>query len=560
MSRRSISQEKAAFLRYELDNGDDRRRKIALQELARSYRAGEKLSPDARNGIELTVNGLIAATQNEKVIRWCLNCVAQLGTRTGSLSTVERALSQYDGNPEIIAAAVAAASRLYSGNLDECPALDSVNPTIKTLAALQVTKPSKLDLSGFKINVDTVDAEVLKLALIAVGLNRAFENMFHPKFSNGQLVKELCTYDDVIVKQYSVWAIIENPTLHLSDLGIPFHQIEREPSNVQSKLLELAAEQHSNIKEKHEIILKGTYLQDMYAREGLAKGLKNQFYDGLQDITLNWFDTESSFRVRELIAEHFSRFAKDCHQYEDKTFELLEREPKLKKRLYLGAEGTALFGKLKANDLRAGTGDLFAGDNDPLTTQLRKTGNLPMKKVLMLCASPKDEQPLRLGQEARDLKEQLRLVENRKTDIEIAHAWAVKTDQVQVELLNNKPDILHFSGHGATGLLCFEDRNGNTAPVSAEAIEGLVKQCDGLECLILNACHSEEIALKTSPHLKAVIGCADSISDEAAIIFTKSFYRALAHGFRYQRAFELALNQLQIENLTEEAKKYKYHC
>lgn len=475
------------------------------------------------------------------------------------MQSVERTLRQQVGDPEIIAAAVAAAAKLYAGQLDECEALGSVQPEIKTLAALQISPASKLDLTGFRINVDTADDEVLKLALITVGLNKAFENMFHPRHSNAELVKALGQHNNRIVKQYSVWSVIENTDLSIEDLGIPFSGLDIEPSNVQAKMLQLGAEKIVDLKERQEVIRKGSYLTAIDAREGLAKGLLSVYYDGLEGITLDWYDVEGSLRVRELLAEHFARYGSVCGPYEDKVFELFEADSALKKRLYLGAVGTPLFGKLKANDLREGTLDMFAADIDPLTVRLLGEKKLPILNVLMMCASPKNAgDPLRLDEEARDLKEQIRLVEKPKNDVIVTHAWAVRTDQVQMEVMNNCPDILHFSGHGDTGVLCFEDKHGNVAEVSATAIEGLVKLSESVQCLVLNACFSESVARQVKAHVKAVIGCTVEINDDAAIAFTRAFYRALRHGLHYRRAYDLALNELQINGMENEAKKYAF--
>ena len=559
MNRKNVSPEKAAFIRYELENGDDRRKKVALQEIARTYRSGGRFAPDIRNGLEITINGLLSAQQDPKVTRWCLNCIAQMGTRTGSVLSVERLLRQQVGDPEIIAAAVAAVAKLYAGQLDECDALGTIQPEIKTLAALQITPPSKLDLAGFRIAIDVADDEVLKLALITVGLNRAFDNMFHPKHSNAELVKALGQHDNRIVKQYSVWSVIENVGLSISDLGIPFANLENEPANVQAKMLQLGAEKIVDLKERQEVIRKGSYLPTVEAREGLAKGLQSVYYDGLEGVTLDWYDTEGSSRVRELLAEHFARYGSDCIPYGDKALELLDADQTLKKRLYLGAEGTSLFGKLKANDLRDGTLDMFGSELDPLIARLMEEQKLPIVNVLMMCASPKDAgDPLRLDEEARDLKEQIRLVDKPKQDVVVTHAWAVRTDQVQMEVMNNAPDILHFSGHGGTGLLCFEDKNGKVAAVSAAAVEGLVKLSDSVKCLVLNACFSASIASQAKDHVAAVIGCSVAIGDDAAIAFTRAFYRALRHGHPYRRAFDLALNELQLNGMEDEAKKYEF--
>lgn len=111
-------------------------------------------------------------------------------------------------------------------------------------------------------------------------------------------------------------------------------------------------------------------------------------------------------------------------------------------------------------------------------------------RVLILTASPVDEQPLRLDEEARDLREQLKLVNERVTEVHVEHRWAVKTNQLQMEVMNVKPQILYFSGHGDHGGLLFEDSNGSASEVSAEAIAELVELHSGIECLLLNACFS----------------------------------------------------------------------
>ena len=64
--------------------------------------------------------------------------------------------------------------------------------------------------------------------------------------------------------------------------------------------------------------------------------------------------------------------------------------------------------------------------------------------------------------------------------------------------------------------------------------------------------------MQVKEHVKAVIGCSEAIADDAAIAFTKAFYRALRHGRTYHSSFELALNELQLNGMENEAKKYKF--
>lgn len=554
-----ISAGKTAFLKYAIETGNAQQKKSALQDVSRLYRQGHQLRPDSRNAFEQIINGIVLAHGDQKVVRWCLNALAQFGTRSGCTKYVELALQANEGKPEIVAAAVAALARMYNGRLEDVEALKNVDPVISILAAMQNTDPGKLDLSKVKINIDTADPQVLKLALITVGLNRDVDNLFDPRHSNGQIVKALGQYPDEIVRQYSVWSVIENRRLSIADLGIPFSRLEGEPPNVQSKLLQLAAEQIADRSERHDIIYRGTFLSSFEARRGLAKGLLEKYYDGLEEITIGWFDTEGDDEVKGHLAEHLARFSDDCPPYSTKAQAIVEADPTLRDRILLGAEQTELYVILKGESSGNGTLDLFQPSGDlatmlhgaPLLTKGRKS-----MKALMLAAAPLDQQPLRLDEEARDLREQLRLVNAPAADVQVEHRWAVRANQLQMEIMNEKPQILHFSGHGDHGLILLEDTSGNTAEVSAKAIADLIELNRSIDCVLLNACYSESVARLTAPHVKAVIGCNASIDDNAAIAFTRAFYRALAHGEPYDRAFRLAKNDVEINCGAVEADKY----
>jgi hypothetical protein len=78
-----------------------------------------------------------------------------------------------------------------------------------------------------------------------------------------------------------------------------------------------------------------------------------------------------------------------------------------------------------------------------------------------------------------------------------------------------------------------------------------------VELLIINACYSNAMSRKIVTHVKCVIGCEKSIDDKAAIVFTQSFYRTLAHGSTYRAAFDWAKNQVSMEVSRVEADKFK---
>jgi hypothetical protein len=564
-SVRLIGIERAVFLKYELDHGDDRRQKGALQDLSRSYRHGETLSSEQRNAFESTICGLVLrGKQDPKVVRWCLNALALLGRREYSSRYVELALKQYEENPEIVAAAVAALSRMFGGKVDEVAVLGSVDPSIRILAALQYVHPRQLELGKFRIDVDHADDEVLKLALITIGLNRDIEHLFHPKSRNGEFVKKLGQHGNRIVVQYSAWAVLENKKLSISDLGVPLGDIGSLPANVQSKVLQVIAEMESDPIKRHKFVSDGPFYASTEAREGLAKGLRSEYYDGLADVTLDWFDQETHQPVRAILAEHFARHANDCPPYEDKALEIMESAPELARQLLVGAEKSQLYGKLKVAQGREGMDDLFAGVGGSGLTDLMngarpigKKGMRMIRKVLLLSASPVDQSRLRIDEEYRDLDEKLKLVRDPQHDVQIKLSLAVRTDQIQDAILNEKPEILHFSGHGDTGKLIFENKMGETAEVSATAIAELVElNKDCIRCVVLSACYSDVVGKMIKPHVDCVIGCTGSIADSAAISFARGFYRGIANGRAFHDAYRLAVNEIKVSGMEKEALKY----
>ena len=341
--------------------------------------------------------------------------------------------------------------------------MKNVNPETRVLAAMQIVPPKLLDLESLSIDLAQADVEVLKLALIVVGLNKDIQNLLHPRYDNGEIVRELGQHDDRIVRQYSVWAVIENDRLAIDHLGIPFSELENQPENVQSKMLQLGAASISDLVERQSLIIQGSNLTSTLAREGLSKGLADNFYDGLQDVTLGWFDTEQNKRVQFVLAEHFARFSEESPSYKDKALSLVGELGEFRERVLLGAEGLPLYGEIMA--ITANTSlELFGSQDDKeLRTMIEAVRMQNNVNVLVLNATPDDQCRIRADKEAALLEEQLEMVRAPRRQLSIIQRFAVRLDQIQKELLNHEPRILHFSGHGDKGVLVFENRDGSTA-------------------------------------------------------------------------------------------------
>ncbi|MEM8809808.1 MAG: hypothetical protein AAGF01_27625, partial [Cyanobacteria bacterium P01_G01_bin.38] len=95
--------------------------------------------------------------------------------------------------------------------------------------------------------------------------------------------------------------------------------------------------------------------------------------------------------------------------------------------------------------------------------------NPPPKSILLLAANPKGTKGLRLQEEERDIKERLRLAGYGRTPIN--STGATRARDIQQAMLDFKPQIVHFSGHGAgqDGLV-FEDATGQEKLVASAAL------------------------------------------------------------------------------------------
>ena len=170
--------------------------------------------------------------------------------------------------------------------------------------------------------------------------------------------------------------------------------------------------------------------------------------------------------------------------------------------------------------------------------------------VLILMANPafSEQAPLRLREEMRQIKEALQRSKYRN-QFEVAYEPAARTTDLQQALLDHRPKIVHFSGHGRgeEGLI-LETDSGKQQLVRAEALSHLFATFDAgeIECVILNSCYSEVQAEAIHRHIDCVIGMNQAIGDKAAVNFAEGFYRGLGAGLDYDRAFEMACSAIDL--------------
>lgn len=175
-----------------------------------------------------------------------------------------------------------------------------------------------------------------------------------------------------------------------------------------------------------------------------------------------------------------------------------------------------------------------------------------MKKILLLSVNPKGTHQLRLDEEFREIQEAFKRSKYRD-QFEIIIGLATRVSDLRRALLEYEPTIVHFSGHGSgNDGLVLENEFGQQQLVSSQALASLFEQCQkNVECVLLNACHSEFQAQGIYESIDCVITMQKAIGDKAAIKFALGFYDALGAGKPYEICFKWGRSAIDLEGLPE---------
>jgi GUN4-like/CHAT domain len=173
--------------------------------------------------------------------------------------------------------------------------------------------------------------------------------------------------------------------------------------------------------------------------------------------------------------------------------------------------------------------------------------SLTLMKILFLSANPPGTARLDLDKEVSKIEDGLKRSKLRDR-FGLVSKWAVDSQELRRALLEENPDIVHFSGHGEgqTGLVLV-GQDGKPKPATAEALCGLFQQFPNIKCVLLNACYAEVQAKAIVRHIDFVIGMKQAVRDDAAIAFATGFYDGLGYGKSIDVAFALGCNAIQFE-------------
>lgn len=191
-------------------------------------------------------------------------------------------------------------------------------------------------------------------------------------------------------------------------------------------------------------------------------------------------------------------------------------------------------------------------------------------RILFMSADPSDAVRLRLDEEARIIRDVLQRASGRlyfsggdetrmgpsaatRSRFALEVRPAIRPRDISGEILDVRPRIVHFSGHGsAQGGICLQNDAGLLHEVDAGTLGELFELVSAhVDCVFLNACYSARQAPQIARSIKYVIGMQKAVSDDAAIAFSVGFYQAVGAGRSIPEAFKFGRLQIRLMNVPE---------
>jgi NTP pyrophosphatase (non-canonical NTP hydrolase) len=169
---------------------------------------------------------------------------------------------------------------------------------------------------------------------------------------------------------------------------------------------------------------------------------------------------------------------------------------------------------------------------------------IAQKRVLIVAASPKDQDRLRVSTEERTIRASLKSSMDRDS-IAVDTLNAATPDDLRGALLKQSYDIVHFAGHASAFSVVFEDEYGATVASPLKAVSTLLGRYPRISCVVVNGCSS--VQALTSPIVGVTVGMTKTIDDDAAIEFARGFYDAICADKGYEFAAEEGVSAANLK-------------
>jgi len=187
-------------------------------------------------------------------------------------------------------------------------------------------------------------------------------------------------------------------------------------------------------------------------------------------------------------------------------------------------------------------------------------------KVVFFASSPENASRLRVDEEYREITGAQRLSSYRDC-LQWKYCGAVRTEDLRRRILQDKPKIVHFAGHGKIGLhsvhehvkrieeagILLEDDKGRKRFVGGERLGELFRVFEEwVECVFLNCCYSSGVAEVLLPYVPYIVAVKREVEDRHAILFATAFYEGLGEGEGVEWSFDYAKGAEGLEGMGED--------
>lgn len=322
--RTRIPQEASNFIEAALQSGNAALRKQALQRLCGYYRKGGFLTaPLAMRGLVIQA----VTDADPKVRRWAFNALAQIG----DAAVVPLILGQWKAcraDAEVFQAGLTALAKLVPKDelLVILKEADVALDATALMALGQQTDVFKEELDALRLGVDGATDAELREATLLIGLKKAPETLFSNRFPVCDVIGDLNSHGDATIAQYSYWATVEHPDLGLDHVRIGPADFASLAPNVQGWAYRTLTLDSATAIQHHEALLQGSESEHSQVREGVAIGLRDIFFDGLDIDVADWFVTEGEPSVQDALLEHMACHAGRSPAYREEVLRAFRAE------------------------------------------------------------------------------------------------------------------------------------------------------------------------------------------------------------------------------------------
>lgn len=349
---RAVSLQEERYLCQILQSSRDNEKiEEALERLCSLMRAGFRINDPVTVCRALTG---IQFHESEKIRRWVLNAIAHVGQRAGIvfMDGLKQSIIMYINDLPMLRYAVAAFFAVRQNDEEVLHWLKENGVTLEP-ATLIASAPFSLEckrrLHKLDLNFEKADAHTLQNASILCGINQMPDGVFSGKHPYEETIGKLNQHDDRLVRQYSVWAVKENPFLSVRHLGFrPVDIVSLDFDVMKWAYPTLAADQ-AFAPQFRDVLEEGTRHQNEIIRQNLAGGLVDTYFPELENMTVDWYANENHPETRVRLIEHMAGNSDKCSDYLKivlDRYEAVETADE-RARIEIAAEGTVLYGALQ---------------------------------------------------------------------------------------------------------------------------------------------------------------------------------------------------------------------